>query len=81
MFSKYIVITPWFQKSEISTLKQMSNFKIHQLLGRIEKRILKANAKNETVVVTDDILLRQRLVDVGAFVMTFEQLWNLLNGF
>ena len=74
-------ITPWFQKSEISTLKQMSNFKIHQLLGRIEKRILKANAKNETVVVTDDILLRQRLVDVGAFVMTFEQLWNLLNGF
>jgi len=73
--------TPWFQKSEMSTLKQMSNFKIHQLLGRIEKRILAANSKNETVVVTDDILLRQRLVDVGAFVMTFEQLWNLLTGF
>eukprot|EP00588_Corethron_pennatum_P009384 CAMPEP_0194276454 /NCGR_PEP_ID=MMETSP0169-20130528/9054_1 /TAXON_ID=218684 /ORGANISM="Corethron pennatum, Strain L29A3" /LENGTH=297 /DNA_ID=CAMNT_0039020187 /DNA_START=120 /DNA_END=1013 /DNA_ORIENTATION=+ len=30
------------------------------------------------VVVTDDVLLRQRVVDTGAFVMTFEQLWDLL---
>jgi hypothetical protein len=72
---------PWFQKHEKSTLKQISNWKIHRLIGRIEKRILQAKSKNETVVVTDDILLRQRVIACGGFVMTFEQLWNLLTGF
>ena len=75
------ITVPWFQKSEKSTLRQMSNWKIHQLIDKIEKITLQAKSENETVVVTDDILLRQRIVASGGFVMTFEQLWNLLTGF
>jgi hypothetical protein len=31
-----------------------------------------------TVVVTDDIFLRERVVEAGGFPMTFEQFWDLL---
>jgi hypothetical protein len=34
-----------------------------------------------TIVVTDDIFLRQRVVQSGGLVMTFEQLWELLAPF
>ena len=31
-----------------------------------------------TIVATDDIFLRQRIVEAGGLVMTFEQLWDML---
>jgi hypothetical protein len=38
-----------------------------------------ALAMKPTIVVTDDIYLRQRVVyDAKCFVMTFDQLWTLL---
>lgn len=35
----------------------------------------------DTVVATDDIFLRQRIVSAGGYVMTFEQLWDMLHPF
>ena len=32
----------------------------------------------DTIVATDDIFLRQRIVQAGGYVVTFEQLWNML---
>ena len=32
----------------------------------------------DTIVVTDDVFLRQRIINSGGYVMTFEQLWDLL---
>ena len=32
----------------------------------------------DTIVVTDDVFLRQRIINCGGYVMTFEQLWDLL---
>jgi len=45
-------------------------------LIKVEKLVLGVEA---TLVVTDDVFLRQRVVDAGGFVMTFEQLWDLLS--
>lgn len=30
------------------------------------------------IVVTDDVFLRQRVIQAGGLVMTFQQLWDLL---
>jgi len=34
--------------------------------------------RRQTLVATDDIFLRQRIVEAGGLVLTFEQLWELL---
>jgi hypothetical protein len=67
---------PLHEKSKFN-LKQLSTTSAKKLVDKVEMRAL--NAHNESIVVTDDIFLRQRIVDAGGFVMTFEQLWVLLD--
>jgi hypothetical protein len=44
------------------------------------QKIKKNCVGRKSIVVTDDVFLRQRVVQAGGFVMTFEQLWYLLDG-
>lgn len=67
-----------FSKKEYSNLRQMVESGVDSLIDKIYKTELTSETRNQTIVVTDDILLRQRIVDSGGFVMTFEQLWLFL---
>ena len=67
-----------FSKKECSNVRQMVESGVDSLLHKIYKTELTSETRNQTMVVTDDILLRQRIVDSGGFVMTFEQLWLFL---
>lgn len=40
--------------------------------------VVQKSLTSQTIVATDDIFLRQRIVESGGLVMTFEQLWELL---
>lgn len=62
-------------KQSIKSLEQLSS-SARRLFGENKVRALKKSF--ETIVVTDDIFLRQRIVDAGGIVMTFEQFWILL---
>lgn len=48
------------------------------LRPEVEQHVLGENGQKHTIVVTDDVFLRERVVDVGGFVMTFAQFWDLL---
>ena len=39
---------------------------------------LSSSTTTTSIVATDDIFLRQRIVETGGLVMTFEQLWDML---
>ncbi len=66
---------PLFQKS-LRDLKKLST-SAKKLIDKVDVKSL--NALQETIVVTDDVYLRQRIVEAGGFVMTFEQLWVFLD--
>ena len=65
---------PLYEKS-LGNVKELRSKR--WLLSKVEVRRLEAD--HETFVVTDDIHLRERIVHAGGFVMTFEQLWTLLD--
>lgn len=45
----------------------------------VNKYYLGGDGQKQTIVVSDDVHLRERVVEAGGFVMTFEQLWELLS--
>mmetsp|Transcript_4596 Transcript_4596/g.6783 ORF Transcript_4596/g.6783 Transcript_4596/m.6783 type:complete len:399 (-) Transcript_4596:24-1220(-) len=77
------------QSSGVRDAKRLLTME-HKLIKSVEKRCLKRHQPTDeggtkgssrrmaTVVVTDDVFLRQRIVNAGGFVMTFEQFWDLL---
>jgi hypothetical protein len=53
---------------------------IRHLLSKLDRHSFDdiQSQRRETIVATDDVFLRQRIVEAGGLVMTFEQLWELL---
>jgi hypothetical protein len=70
-------MTPEVRRQSLHDLHKLlhNNSKLFQ--NYVQRRIL--NKNNETIVVTDDVYLRQRVLVAGGVVLTFEQLWSLLS--
>lgn len=60
--------------NDVQTLLE-NNSKLFQ--DHVQSRNLTKN--DETILVTDDVFLRQRILEAGGVVLTFEQLWCLLS--
>lgn len=70
-------MTPELSRQSLHDLHKLlhSNSKLFQ--NYVQRRII--NKNDETIVVTDDVFLRQRILEAGGVVLTFEQLWSLLS--
>ncbi len=51
---------------------------LQSIRHHLSNKVVQQSMMSQTVVATDDIFLRQRIVEASGLVMTFEQLWELL---
>jgi DNA polymerase III epsilon subunit-like protein len=65
---------PRLQKNSLQIAKQLQRAKVHQIV-EYEKRLCK---DVRSVVVTDDVLLSDRIVEEGGVVMSYSQLQQLM---
>jgi hypothetical protein len=70
-------MTPGLKRKSLNDVQKLleNNSKLFQ--DRVQSRNLTKN--DETILVTDDVFLRQRILEAGGVVLTFEQLWCLLS--
>ena len=75
------VSNPQHVERDLHTMNRVRNILLSDcILKESLGSISNINDEDETstIVVTDDIFLRQRVVYARGLVMTFEQLWELL---
>lgn len=71
-------ITPKLKRRSIADMNVLLGIKstLNHFQSHAESRVLAKDS--ETFVITDDVHFRQRVVEAGGIVLTFEQLWFLL---
>lgn len=70
-------MTPELRRQSLNDLRQLIDKNSNVFQKYAQSRVLSKN--DETIVVTDDVYLRQRILEAGGVVLTFEQLWSLLS--